>query len=166
MNSYITSEYWMRIAVEVAKASTCRAQVGCVLVHKNTLVGMGYVGSVHGDWHCNEMCEVGDGNNDLVTDQHILVKAPHRGSTTTGTTCIRTIHAEVNAILKCTVRGSHQNGWIDCYSTYQPCLDCTKMLLQIGVRKIFYLKPYKDEWRDLFIERLSFDLESFAIKLG
>lgn len=143
MNSRITPTYWMKIAVEVAKASTCRAEVGCILVHKKTLVGMGYVGSVHGDAHCDER-------------DHILVKTEQKGSTKNGDTCIRTIHAEMNAVLKCTIRGSEENGWIDCYSTYQPCLECTKILFQIGVRTIYYIHPYKDKWREIYMEE--FDL--------
>lgn len=148
MNERITPKFWMRIAQQIAEASTCRAKVGCILVHKKSIVGHGYVGSVHGDVHCND--EAG----------HLLVDAPHRGSTTTGTTCIRTIHAEVNAVLKCTVRGSRETKWIECYSTYQPCLDCTKILLQIGVRKIYYWKRYKDDWRDQYVAQ--FDQREFS----
>ncbi len=143
MNHRITPEYWMRMAVEIAKASSCRANVGCILVHKNQIVGHGYVGSISGDVHCVHETE---------PEHHILVKTDMKGSTKTGTTCIRTVHAEVNAALKCTVRGSKENGWISCYCTYQPCMDCLKVLLQIGVRNIYYLNPYKDELRDIFIE--------------
>lgn len=145
MNKKIGPQYWMRVAIEIAKASTCRADVGCVLVHKKSIVGMGYVGSVHGDRHCvNEQ-----------TDQfHILMATTRQGSTKQGNTCIRTIHAEMNAVLKCTVRGSKEGGWLEAYSTYQPCLDCTKVLLQIGVRTIYYMKPYKDTWRDEFLKGL------------
>lgn len=142
MNKILTPEFWMKMAEQIAEASTCRAKVGCILVYKNMIVGHGYVGSVHGDDHC---CD----------DDHILVDAPHRGSTTTNTTCIRTVHAEVNAALKCTVRGGWKEGWVDCYSTYQPCLDCVKILLQIGVRKMYYRKPYKDHWRDLYLKQLN-----------
>ena len=145
MNIRISPEYWMRIAVELAKAATCRANVGCLLVHENKIVGHGYVGSVHGDVHCY------DDEHQLTLHKHLLVDAPHRGSTETGTTCIRTVHAEINAALKCIVRGSKEGGWIECYCTYQPCLDCTKVLLQIGVRKMYFMKPYKDEWRDTFM---------------
>lgn len=144
MNTTLTPEFWMLMAEQIAEASTCRAKVGCILVYKNQIFGHGYVGSVHGDGHC---CD----------DDHVLVDAPHRGSTTTGTTCIRTVHAEVNAVLKCTVRGSQQHGWITCYSTYQPCLDCVKILLQIGVRKMYYRKPYKDEWRSKYLRHLAVD---------
>lgn len=144
MNPALMPEFWMKIAEQIAEASTCRAKVGCVLVHRNMIVGHGYVGSVHGDEHCHD-------------DDHVLVDAPHRGSTTTNTTCIRTVHAEMNAVLKCIVRGSMDNGWITCYSTYQPCLDCVKVLLQIGVRKMYYRKPYKDEWRSKYLRHLAID---------
>lgn len=153
MNHRITPEYWIRTAVELAKASTCRADVGCVLVHKNIIAGVGYVGSVHGDLHC-----IPDPEGMNIDDCHVLMKTDRQGSTKKGDTCIRTIHAEMNAVLKCSIRGSEENGWIECYSTYQPCLDCTKVLLQIGVRKIYYLRAYKDSWRDVYLQNLYDDL--------
>jgi len=143
MNGVLTPSFWMKMATSIAEASTCRAKVGCIIVHKNQIVGHGYVGSVHSDFHCN------------AEDAHILVETDRKGSTTTGTTCIRTVHAEVNAALKCVVRGSKDGGWLECYSTYQPCLDCLKILLQIGVRNFFYMNPYKDEWRDRYVKELN-----------
>lgn len=137
MNAKINPSYWLRIAKEIAKASTCKAQVGCVLVHKKTIVGMGYVGSIHGDAHCDEA-------------GHIDIPAEHRGKN--GVTCIRTIHAEMNAILKCMVRGSKENGWIECYSTHSPCLECAKHLLQIGAREIYYIHPYADRRLTTFLQ--------------
>jgi len=149
MNDKITPSYWMAIASQIAMAATCRANVGCILVYHNQIVGHGYVGSVHGDVHCID--HVND--PDLNHMHHILVQTDQRGSTKAGNTCIRTVHAELNAILKCTVRGSHEHGWIDCYSTYQPCLECTKALLQIGVRKMYYRHAYHDEWREAFMKQ-------------
>lgn len=137
MNNRINPQYWLRIAREVAKASTCKANVGCVLVHKKMIVGIGYVGSIHGDGHCD-------------ADGHINVPAEYRGEG--GETCIRTIHAEVNAILKCHVRGSAEDGFIECYSTHQPCCECLKLLLQIGVHNMYYIEAYADARRDRYIE--------------
>lgn len=148
MNPKIDQQYWMNIAKQIATASTCRADVGCVLVYKNMIVGHGYVGSVHGDTHCNEK-------------DHVLVKTDVKGSTRTGTTCIRTVHAEVNAVLKCTVRGSESDGWLECYCTYQPCLDCTKILMQIGVRSIYYLHTYQDDWREQFLDECELIAQKF-----
>ncbi len=158
MNEKITPAYWMAIASQLATAATCRANVGCILVYQNQIVGHGYVGSVHGDVHC--VNHVSD--PDLNHMSHILMKTDQRGSARTGDTCIRTVHAEVNAALKCTMRGSYEHGWIDCYSTYQPCLDCTKVLLQIGVRKMYYRHGYQDDWREAFVKQCTlFDHQRF-----
>jgi dCMP deaminase len=138
MNERINPKYWLRIAREVGKAATCKANVGCVLVHKKMIVGMGYVGSIHGDEHCD-------------TAGHINLPVDYRGEQ--GETCIRTVHAEINAILKCMVRGSSDIGFITCYSTHEPCYACTLQLLQIGVRDIYYIEPYQDTRRDLFLKR-------------
>lgn len=139
MNKKINDNYWMNITRQVAKASTCRVEVGCVLVHKNIIVGIGYVGSISGDSHC---CDT----SCIMVDNYGL-----KGSSDSGKSCVRTIHAETNAILKCNIRGSKDNGWIVCYSTYSPCLDCTKLLLQIGVRTFVYDKEYKDINRDTYL---------------
>lgn len=143
MNKKIDDNYWMNITRQVAKASTCRVEVGCVLVHKNIIVGVGYVGSISGDDHC---CDV----SCIMVDNYGL-----KGSSNSDQSCIRTIHAETNAILKCSVRGSKDNGWIECYSTYSPCLDCTKLLLQIGVRKFVFEKDYRDINRDKYLSRIT-----------
>lgn len=139
MNAKVHSGYFMKIADVLAEASTCRAKVGCVIVQNNVVVGMGYVGSVHGDTHCDDA-------------NHVLIKAEHRPN---GDTCIRTIHAEMNAILKCQVRGSQKDGWLSVYCTHQPCLDCLKVLLQIGVRRIWYRYTYDDQRRDVYIKGLN-----------
>lgn len=135
MNAKVDEKYFMKIAEDVAEASTCRANVGCIIVKDKIIVGMGYVGSVHGDRHCD-------------THDHILVKAEHRPN---GDTCIRTIHAEMNAVLKCKERGDKRNGWLSVFCTHQPCLDCLKVLLQIGVRRIYFKHAYDDKRRDAYI---------------
>lgn len=142
MNPNINDEYWMRIAEQVAEASTCRKKVGCVLIQNNFIVGMGYVGSVHGGVHCNDVgC--------------LFVESPTQGSENTGLRCVRTIHAEINAILKCNVRGDDNSGYISAYSTYAPCMDCTKALIQIGVRVIVFRNAYKDVNRDKYLDALN-----------
>lgn len=125
-----------------SKASTCRVQIACVIVRNNILLGIGYNGSASGDSHCADIgC--------------LFVENPIAGSGASGKSCIRTIHAEMNAVLKCEARGSERDGWLTAYSSYQPCLNCTKALIQIGVRTIIWRKAYKDEWRDLYVNSLS-----------
>lgn len=155
MNKKVNNSYWMKICDAVASASTCRVDIGCILVKDKTIVGMGYVGSVCGDKHCT--IEPTPPVNILHANVHdcLLVNNFNiKGSGDSGESCIRTIHAETNAILKCTVRGDKQNGWITCYSTYMPCLECFKLLLQIGVRSFYYRKEYKDLYRETYITYL------------
>ncbi len=153
MNKVFADNYWMGLVEKVSYASTCRKCLGCVLVQNNYCIGMGYVGSVHGDIHCN------DNNACLLVD--------NKGAYGSGdaTSCIRTIHAEMNAILNMQqmIRGS-KGHWIECYSTYQPCLNCFKALLQIGVRKFVYQYPYLDINRDIYVEHC-IKLTVFSIEM-
>ena len=118
-------EYFMQIAQTVATRSTCdRAYVGCVLVNNNNrIIATGYNGSIHGDDHC---IDVGH----YMRDGH----------------CIRTIHAEMNALLSCAKEGISANN-TTCYVTHFPCLNCTKALIQAGVKEIYYHESYRlDEY--------------------
>lgn len=114
-------EYFMDIAKTVATRSTCdRAFVGCVLVNKdNRIVTTGYNGSISGDEHCYE-------KGHYMRDGH----------------CIRTIHAEMNALLYCSKEGISVKN-TTCYVTHFPCLNCTKALIQAGVSKIYYHEGYR-----------------------
>ncbi len=58
--------------------------------------------------------------------------------------CLRTIHAEMNAVLQCAKFGIPTDG-AELYVTDFPCLQCTKMLLQAGVKKIHYLRNYNND---------------------
>lgn len=114
-------EYFMEITEMVASRSTCdRAFVGCVLVNKdNRIVSTGYNGSVAGNPHCNDI-------GHTMRDGH----------------CIATIHAEMNALLYCAKEGIPVND-TRAYVTHFPCLNCTKALIQAGIREIIYRNDYR-----------------------
>lgn len=154
MNERINDDYWMKLVENISHASTCRKRLGCVLVKNKYIIGTGYVGSVHGDSHCTVVNEVNESDNDCV-----LVENNNLFGSGDSKSCVRTIHAEMNAILnmQTAIRGEEDN-WITCYSTYQPCLNCTKALLQIGTRKFIYTFPYIDVSRDKYIEEISADI--------
>jgi len=135
-------DYWTGIVNQVAEASTCRVKIGCVLVQNRKIVGTGFVGSVPKDSHCAD-------SNCLFVESNVF------GSGNSGKTCIKTVHAELNAVIQCFVRGNEKEGYLECYCTYQPCLNCLKALLSVGARKIVYQKIYKDEWRDIYVKNLS-----------
>lgn len=115
-------QYFMAQAVLLALRSTCtRLEVGATLVKDKRIIAGGYNGSVSGDVHC-----IDDGC--YVVDNH----------------CIRTIHAEMNALLQCAKLGISTDG-AEVYVTHFPCLPCTKALLQAGIKKIYYLHDYRND---------------------
>ena len=115
-------EYFMNIAREVATRSTCdRKHVGAVIVRDRSILATGYNGSIRGLPHCDD-----DGH--LMEDGH----------------CVRTVHAEANAILQAAKNGvSLDNGEI--YTTASPCWNCFKLIANAGIRKIYYGEFYRDE---------------------
>ncbi len=125
------NEYFMDLALTVATRSTCdRAFVGCVLVNKdNRIVSTGYNGAISGNPHCDEI-------GHTLRDGH----------------CIATIHAEMNALLYCAKEGIAVKDCV-CYVTHFPCLNCTKSLIQAGIKKIYYHEAYRVD--DYAIELLN-----------
>ncbi len=108
---------YMNVAKEVATLSHCiRSKVGAVLVKSGNIVSFGYNGTPSGMDNC---CE-----RDNVT-------LPH------------TIHAEVNAVLKAARTGAAVDG-STLYLTLSPCLDCSKLILQSGIKRVVYLETYRN----------------------
>ena len=115
-------QYFMTQALLLSLRSTCkRLSVGAIIVRDRRVIAGGYNGSVSGDVHClDEGCYLVDGH------------------------CVRTIHAEMNAVLQCSKFGVATDG-AEIYVTDFPCLQCTKMLLQTGIVKINYLRNYNND---------------------
>lgn len=120
-------EYFLDIAEKVSSRSTClRLKVGCVLVAEdNRILATGYNGSPKGMEHCiDEGC--------LKNDQG---------------RCIRTVHAEINAILSV---DSHLRKNSVLYCTHEPCEHCTKSIIQAGIKKVVYKNPYPNDVNSYF----------------
>lgn len=114
--------YFLNIAAEAAKRATCdRAQVGCVLAKNNRVLSIGYNGSVSKTDECDIVGHLMDNNH-----------------------CIRTIHAEANAIISAARHGVAIEG-AACYCTLEPCFNCLKMLLNSGITRIIFFKYYCEE---------------------
>lgn len=115
-------DYFMRIAIEVSSRATCdRKHVGAVIVRDRTILSTGYNGSIKGLSHCDE-----DGH--LMEDGH----------------CVRTIHAEANAIIQAARNGVR----IECaeiYVTASPCWPCFKMIANAGLTRVVFGEFYRDE---------------------
>ena len=115
-------DYFMNIAREVATRSTCdRKHVGAVIVREKTILSTGYNGSIKGLPHCDEVgCEMVDGH------------------------CVRTTHAEANAIVQAAKNGIHINQ-SEIYVTASPCYDCFKLIANAGINVIYYDEFYRDK---------------------
>ncbi len=123
-------KYFMSIAILGSIRSPCeRLKVGCVLVKNNRLVSMGYNGFLPGALHVSR------------------VRNNHEQST---------IHAEQNAISDAAARGVSVN---DCvaYITHYPCINCFKILVASGIKKIIYLNDYKN---DELVEKMIDDVQN------
>lgn len=114
-------QYFMAQSLLISTRSTCtRLAVGATIVRNKRVISGGYNGSVSGDVHCSDVgCKVVDGH------------------------CVRTVHAEANAILQCAKFGSPTEG-ADIYVSYFPCLQCTKMIIQAGIKNLYYLHDYNN----------------------
>lgn len=115
--------YFLEIAKIVSTRSTCkRKKVGAVVVNPKTkaILATGYNGSLPRAEHCTD-------NSCYVVDNH----------------CIRTIHAETNAINHAAKLGCSLDG-CTIYCTTQPCWNCFKNIVQSGITTIYFNELYLD----------------------
>lgn len=128
-------EYFMNIAREVATRATCnRKHVGAVIARDRSILATGYNGSIAGLPHC-------DDEGHLMEDGH----------------CVRTIHAEANAVIQAARNGVRIDGAM-IYVTASPCFGCFKMLANAGIKRIVYGEFYRDQRSIEFAQRLGIEL--------
>ena len=115
-------EYFMAIAREVSTRSTCdRKHVGAVIVREKMILATGYNGSMRGLDHCDDV-------GHLMQDGH----------------CVRTVHAEANAIVQAARNGVRLEGG-DIYVTASPCFGCFKLIANAGLGRIVFGEFYRDK---------------------
>jgi len=124
------NSYFMQLASVVAERSTClRRRVGAVMVKEKQILSTGYNGSPSGLLHCDEIgC----------LRQILNVPSGER------TEICRAVHAEQNAIVQAAKHGVAITG-ADLYTTLQPCVLCTKLLINVGIKRVVYLEAYPDQ---------------------
>ncbi len=128
-------EYFMNIARTVATRASCdRKFVGSVIVRDRIILATGYNGSIRGLPHCDE-------EGHLMEDGH----------------CVRTVHAEANAIVQAARSGVRIDG-ADVYVTASPCWGCFRLLANAGVRRIVFGEFYRDPRAFEVANRLGIEL--------
>lgn len=121
-------EYFMEIARTVAKRATCdRGRSGCVIVKDKHILVTGYVGSPRGLPHCDDV-------------GHQLKKVVHEDGTVT-THCMRTVHAEQNAITQAARLGIALDG-ATLYCKMTPCRTCAMLIINCGIKRVVCEKKY------------------------
>jgi dCMP deaminase len=131
----------MNLAIQAATRSTCpRKHVGAVIVRDKTVLSTGYNGSIRGAPHCTEVgC--------LLENDH----------------CLRTVHAEANALVQAARHGVRLEE-AQIYVTASPCFNCFKLIVNAGIRTVYYGEFYRDERVLAFAKELGIRLVSLGIE--
>lgn len=114
-------DYFLKLADVVAERGTCpRKKIGAVLVRDGMILSTGYNGAPRGIEHCETLgCRMANGH------------------------CVRTIHAEVNAVIQAAYHGVSTKGSV-MYTQVLPCEYCSKVLINAGVVEIVYCGEYEN----------------------
>jgi dCMP deaminase len=123
-------EYFMDITKRVAQRATClRRQVGTIVVKDKKILATGYNGAPAGLRHCEEVGCLREQLQVPRGERHELCRG---------------IHGEQNAIIQAATFGVSIMG-ATLYSTHFPCVLCTKMVINSGIKRVVYLQGYPDE---------------------
>jgi dCMP deaminase len=140
-------EYFMEITHLVARRTTClRRQVGAVIVKDRNILATGYNGAPSGVAHCldtgclRERLKVPSG------ERHELCRG---------------LHAEQNAIIQAAKHGTNIDG-STLYCTTHPCIICSKMIINAGIRRVVYAEGYADQLAAAMIDESGVTLEQFG----
>lgn len=135
--------YFMGITTLVAKRSTClRRSVGAIIVKDKRILTTGYNGAPSGIRHCIEVGCLREQLNVASGERHELCRG---------------IHAEQNAIIQAAFHGvSIEDSTLFC--TNLPCSICAKMIINAGIKKIYYQSGYADAISEDMLQEASVEL--------
>ena len=133
-------EYFLKLAMLASERATCpRMHCGCVLVKNKSVIATGYNGSIPGDDHCDDIgC--------LIIENH----------------CVRTVHAEMNALIQAARRGHAVEG-ASAYVTNMPCTTCSKALVTAGIKRVVIFSDYHDTLALKFFEKAGIKIDRVAM---
>ena len=121
-------EYFMEVSRTIAKRATCdRGRSGCVIARDRQLLVTGYVGSPVGLPHCDDV-------------GHLMKKVIHDDDTISQH-CMRTVHAEQNAICQAAKLGVALNG-ATLYCRMTPCRTCAMLIINSGIVRVVCERKY------------------------
>jgi len=133
-------EYFLKLVIMVGSRGTCdRGRSGCVIVKDKRILATGYVGSPIGIEHCD----------DVGHEMHTVIHEDGRESRH----CIRTSHAEQNAIANAARFGTALDG-ATLYCQMTPCYTCAKMIINSGIKRVVVNNDYHagDRSKEIFFQ--------------
>lgn len=123
-------EYFMEVCHAIAKRATCdRGRSGCVIAKDNQILVTGYVGAPVGLPHCDDV-------------GHKIKKVTHEDGSVSEH-CVRTVHAEQNAICQAAKRGISIDG-ATLFCKMTPCRTCAMLIINCGIKRVLAEKRYHD----------------------
>jgi dCMP deaminase len=129
---------WAQRAAQLSHAR--RLHVGAVIVKDDSVISYGYNGMPAGwDNNCEDEWLHEDGGTTLKTKPEVL-------------------HAESNAIAKL-ARSNNSGSGADIFVTHAPCLECSKLIYQSGIRRVFYGEAYRDPAGLDFLQRSGIEVQ-------
>ncbi len=130
----------MKLAMLASERATCpRMHCGCVLVKNKNVIATGYNGSIPGDAHCEEAgC--------IIVENH----------------CVRTVHAEMNALIQAARRGHAVDG-ATAYVTNMPCTTCAKAVITAGVKRVVVFSDFHDTLATDFFKKADVAIDRIAM---
>ena len=133
-------QYFLKLAMLASERATCpRMHCGCVLVKDKHVIATGYNGSIPGDEHCEDVgC--------MIIDNH----------------CVRTNHAEINALTQAASRGNAVQG-STAYVTNMPCTTCAKALIAAGIKRVVIFSDYHDTLASQFFQKASIPIDKIPM---
>ena len=126
------NDYFSNIALLVSQRSTClRRHVGAIIVNDDEILSTGYNGAPTGLPHClDKGCQIDNGH------------------------CIRSVHAEQNAIIQLIKTDANHYNNLELYVTDYPCKICAKMIVQANIKKIYFVRRYSNSVNDEYTNNL------------
>ncbi|ACM21023.1 deoxycytidylate deaminase [Geotalea daltonii FRC-32] len=139
-------EYFMGITHLVAKRSTClRRQVGAIIVKDKNILATGYNGAPSGVSHCLDVGCLREKLGIPSGERHELCRG---------------LHAEQNAIIQAAKHGTGIEG-STLYCTTMPCIICSKMIINAGIKRIVFEMGYPDQLAEEMIRESGIIVDSF-----
>lgn len=143
-------EMYMRIAHIVAQRSTCvRINVGAVIVKDGRVISVGYNGSTPSAEHCDlHFRKIYEDIKHAHGTYEDYIKSGSFRDLHHDWAMENECHAEMNAILFAAKTGIPTSE-TEMYTTYSPCVICAKMIIQSGIKKLFYYREYDRDIKEV-----------------